>query len=384
MRYVAISTVPKYYLLTNYGSFFQHYSLRLILRRMGFMPFRVAVEGESHSLLWRLEKRMKDFLRPIYWRFKHDENSKQNIVSLQDKTEGEKAFVRCYCELIGALDETPKSSGSTIGIRGGDQVLYECPDSQWLPKVQNSNPVIAYAASTDWEEFSKNTNRRNFIKEKLSRFTAIGIRESTGVAAIKELLPKDVPVQHVADPVQLLKKEDFKQIQATGEIFTRPTIFCYLVNIRSSDDLCLSEYERLAEMLGCELRFVGIQGGEIFIPRNYRSIYSPRQFLRALDDCKYFITNSYHGSVLAMQYQKNFLSVWQNSLPGTNQNERQSELMHKFGVEDHWVDYKLPAEEWHRIITTSIDWARVNAEAEEWRAASLEWLQKAIGMGSDL
>lgn len=384
MRYVAISTVPKYYLLSNYGSFFQHYSLRLVLKRMGLNPFRIACEGELLTGFLRMKKKVMDTLRPIYWVCKYGKAGKEKIIGLNDKIEGEKAFTRSYRELIGEKDEKPIYTDSTIGIRGGDQVLYEGSDSQWLSDVPNGNPCITYAASTDWLQNGNNAEWRNAMTKRLERFTAVGIRESIGVRFAQELVPSGVSVQHVADPVQLLKLDDFKSIQHTKAILTKPTLFCYLVNIRSEDDLRLKEYERLAKLLDCDLKFVGIQGGELFIPKKYRVLYSPRQFLRALDDCKYFITNSYHGSVLAMQYQKNFLSVWQNSLPGTNQNERQSELMHKFGVEDHWVDYKLPAEEWHRIITTSIDWARVNAEAEEWRAASLEWLQKAIGMGSDL
>lgn len=378
MKTAAISTIVKYFLLTNYGSFFQHYSLRLVLKRMGFTPFRVVPKDELASLYAMILEQIKDLVRPFIWRIKRIPNRTELVKSMKVRNEAFWMFLKDYSRLIGRFNEKQLFNHDTIGIRGGDQVFCDSDDYQWLSQVPKGNPCITYAVSTDWLRNGNDIAWRDVMSKKLERFTALGIREAAGVRLAKDLAPRGVPVQHIADPVQLLKLDEFKAIQSKRPVFKKPTLFCYLVNIRSSDDLRLQEYERLAKILNCDLRFVGIQGGELFIPKKYRSIYSPRQFLRALDDCNYFITNSYHGSVLAMQYQKNFLSVWQNCPSGTNQNERQKELMHKFGIQDHWVDYKLPAEEWHRIITTSIDWSRVNAEAEEWRSTSLEWLKKAI------
>lgn len=379
MKTVAISTIIKHYLLSNYGSFFQHYSLRLVLKRMGFTPFRVVPKDEDSSLSAMCINQVKDWIRPFYWFFTRLPNREIIVRQMKVRDRTNWLFLSDWRRLIGKFDEVQCFDSETIGVRGGDQVLDIGTDYEWLECVKVGNARITYAASTDWCSRGASSDWREFIEKKLKRFTAVGLREPAGVEIVKGLVADDIPVEHVADPVQLLKLEDFKAIQSAKPIFNKHTLFCYLVNIRSDDDLRLNEYERLAKMLGCDLKFVGIQGGELFIPKKYRVLYSPRQFLRAIDDCKYFITNSYHGSVLAMQYQKNFISVWQNCLPGTNQNERQKELMHKFGIQDHWVDYKLPTEEWHRIITTSIDWHRVNAEAEEWRTASLEWLKKAIG-----
>lgn len=378
MKTVAISTIGKLYLLTNYGSFFQHYSLRLVLKRMGFIPFRVVPKDEVSSFAAMCIEQIKDWIRPFYWLVKTIPDRVECVKSMKVRDKTFWIFLKDYNRLIGRFNEKQLFDQDTIGVRGGDQVLYDFDDYQWLSDVPTGNPCITYAASTDWLKNGNNIKWRATMEKRLGRFTAVGIREVVGVHLVKELAPSGISVQHVADPVQLLRIDDFKTIQAKNPIFKKPTLFCYLVNIRSEDDLRLGEYEHLATLLNCELKFVGIQGGELFIPKKYRRIYSPRQFLRALDDCKYFITNSYHGSVLAMLYQKNFLSVWQNCLPGTNQNERQKELMHKFRIEDHWVDYKLPAEEWHRIITTPINWSRVNADAEDWRVASLDWLKEAI------
>lgn len=378
MKTAAIATIRKPYLLINYGSFFQHYALRTVLKRVGFNPFRVVCAGENCSILSMCLDQAKDWIRPLFWIIKRLPNQKVNRKRISIRNRSYWKFLWDYSRLIGKFNEKPQYDINTIGVRGGDQVLYSYPDEHWFSKVPNGNVCITYSVSADWLHVQGDKEWRDYIANKLRRFTAVGVREMVGVDIVKDLVRKGAPVSHVADPVQLLTAEDFRAIQSHSSVFKKPALFCYLVNIRSADDLRIAEYERLAEMLGCELRMSGIQGAELFIPRKYFVLYSPRKFLRALDDAKYFITNSYHGSVLAMQYQKSFLSIWQNSLPGTNQNERQKELMHKFGIESNWVDYKLPAEEWRQLLDKPIDWSRVNKEATEWRNFSLNWLIKAI------
>lgn len=378
MKTVAVSTVGKYYLLANYGSFFQHYALRIVLKRLGFVPFRVVDKDEVSSFWAMCCEQIMDWLRPIYWRIKRLPNRDVEVRRLKIRKKLYWKFIKDYSALIGDFNEDPRYNDSTVGVRGGDQVLYPRAAEQWFSRVPIGNARITYAASTDWCHNRDDSRWRKGIRDCVRNFTALGLRESVGVGIVKELVPEGVPVQHVADPVQLLTLKDFRDIQCKKRVFHRPTVFCYFVNIRSEEDLRLAEYERLAKLLGCDLKIAGVQGAELFIPSKYRVLYSPRQFLRALDDAKCFITNSYHGTVLAIQYQKLFLSVWQNCPVGTNQNERQKELVEKFGIENRWVDYKCSAEDWKRALELPVDWQKIDASVGEWRKFSLDWLSKVI------
>src|SRR5574344_428281 len=54
---VGIQTVARSLLLSNYGSFFQHYALRRVLRRMGLSPFRRERHGALNEIcdwLWTI------------------------------------------------------------------------------------------------------------------------------------------------------------------------------------------------------------------------------------------------------------------------------------------------------------------------------------------
>lgn len=374
-----IFTVDKYFLLANYGSFLQHYALRKVLRDFGLSSHRLARSGEIATRSQMFIESLKVLLRPLYWRLISFPDRERHLRGMKQRDKMYWLFRNDYESLISPFAERIDLSQVDIAIRGGDQVFAPDDSRYWFSELNPKVKRITYAASWDWESASRDQCWMARMKEVLRGFSFVGVRESRGVELAKLVAPKESAVVHVADPVQLLTVPDLRAIQSHKPMLEKPTLFCYLVNIRSSEDINLCKYQKLAVMLGCDLVFVGVQGAERFIPKKYRAIYSPRQFLRALDDCKFFITNSYHGSVLAIQYQKSFLSIWQNCLPGTNQNERQKELMHKFGIKDRWVDYTLSAEEWKSLLETPLDWSRINREAEEWRSASLEWLKKAIG-----
>lgn len=385
MKRVAISTICSYYLLANYGSFLQHYSLRKVLTRMGYTPFRVRGDDEFRPVLEHVIEFIKDLVRPFYWMIfpipNHWAISRTLFASRLNRI----LFRWDYRRLIGCFSEPQKFDGCAVGVLGSDQVLCGDSDRQWLDVLPVQTPLVAYAASTDWTRNSLgNSQWTTVISNKLNRFSAIGIRERHGVDIIKTLLPDHKNIRHVADPVQLLTVADFRAIQSPQRVFKRPTLFCYLVNINSIEDLHLDLYRQLAKQLCCKLRILGIQGAERFIPRVYRVFYSPMKFLRAIDDSAAFITNSYHGSVLGLHYHKAFLSVWQKDELGSNQNERQKELMCKFGLSDRWVSPNRPLDELKCALLREMDWGSLDERVEDWRAQSLTWLTQALGSRGDI
>lgn len=380
MRTVAIATINQHYLLTNYGSFFQHYALRKVLKRYGCRPFRVFSSKEAKPLVRRFLGRLIDPLRPLYWLLRRDPGwqTKTYLMKLHNRVNG--LFRRDYLDLIGSINEKPLFDDSTMGIRGGDQVFCRDTPRRWLCAVKKGNPLITYAASTDWRRLSSDYDRQSALSGHLIRYTALGMRESEGVLFAKRLAPVGLDVQKVADPVQLLTCADFQAIQDRNAVFSRPTLFCYFVNIAQADDLRLAEYECLADTLGCALKIVGIQGTERFVPREYLVMLSPREFLRAVDDAHYFVTNSYHGSVFAMIYHKNFLSIRQNCPPGTDQNLRQKELMQSFALSERWVDWRLGSDKMNAIITSDIDWQLVDGRVDAFRRESIRWLEDVLSL----
>lgn len=382
MKHVAISTIAKEYLLTNYGSFFQHYALRKVLKSLGFHPFRVQSTKERKHKILHIVESLKNFLRPYYWAVKRLPQRRFYDMRIRKNKEQVRLFETDYKSLIGEIDEPMVFNESTVGIKGGDQVLWVDEERVWLHDIKDGNPIVSYAASGDWEFISNDLITQQFLKNELVRFSAIGVREQLGVDLISKILSNAKPIKHVIDPVLFLSKEDYFEVQSQKAIFKKPTLFCYLVNIRSMEELQLDKYISLAKKLGCELRMLGIQGADVYIPKEFSVSLSPREFLRAIHDSQYYITNSFHGSVFALIYEKNFLSVSQNNRPGRDQNQRQKELTQKYDVANRWVGNEISFKEMQKQLESKLDWVSISEKINGERTESFEWLKRAIASES--
>ena len=382
MKHVAISTIAKEYLLTNYGSFFQHYALRKVLKSLGFHPFRVQSTKERKYKILHIVESLKNFLRPYYWAMKRLPDRHLYVMRIRKNKEQVRLFETDYKSLIGEIDEPMVFNESTVGIKGGDQVFWVDEERLWLHDINDGNPIVSYAASGDWEFISNDIITQQFLKNELSRFSAIGVREQLGVDLISKILSNAKTIKHVIDPVLFLSKEDYFEVQSQKAIFKKPTLFCYLVNIRSMDELQLDKYISLAKNLGCDLKMLGIQGADVYIPNEFSVSLSPREFLRAIHDSQYYITNSFHGSVFALIYEKNFLSVSQNNRPGRDQNQRQKELMQKYDVANRYVSNEISFKEMQIQLESKLDWVSISEKINGKRTESFEWLKRAIASES--
>ena len=290
----------------------------------------------------------------------------------------ERLFARDYVRLIGKLKEKQCFTHNTIGIRGGDQVFAQGTPSSWLSEIHDGAPRLTYAASTDWVAKQSDPLWRSFISNVAKNFTALGLREDAGVSLVRSFLPNWWSVAHVADPVQLLQVDEYRKIEAENNVFSESTLFCYLLNISHSEQLYIHALRKLSQELKCDLKILGLQGTEEFVPKECAVIFSPIEFLRALDDSKYILTNSYHGTLLSIIYHKPFLFVPQSSSAMSDGNVRQRELLGNLGLGNRILDMDDDVETIKERISEPCDWSSVDAAMDRFRAKSIEWLWQAL------
>ena len=204
------------------------------------------------------------------------------------------------------------------------------------------------------------------------------MRERAGIPLCQKYVKPDVKVAHVLDPVLLSDWSDVAALADEQEVFSLGGgggLLCYLVNIREKEQLQLRELENLAMELNCSLKILCIQGGFQYVPRKYRVSLSPQRFLAAFRDAAYVVTNSFHGGVVALRYQKRFAVVRQKDLPGCDQNVRQLEFLETFGLSCLFCER---VQDVGNALKVSIDYEKVNAHLSKLRKASFEWLSQAL------
>jgi len=212
----------------------------------------------------------------------------------------------------------------------------------------------------------------NSLREYLSGFSTLSVRESSGSRIIRELTGRDAEV--VLDPTMLLEQNDWLEV-CCEERRSTPYILCYFV----SDPAPYTEtIQRLSKAL--DLPVVILCGSRKPIPGAIQRIYDagPKEFLGLIRDSAFVCTNSFHGMVFSILFRKAFY-CFESRRPNPEQsvNSRLHTLLNKLGL----ADRLLTGNEAHDGINASgsaIDYRRVMENLGREREKSLDYLKNAL------
>lgn len=377
MKRVFISTMVMKGMLSNYGTFLQHAALREVIRQMGFSPVRwMHPREETDWFAWTL-RFLTELLHIPYWILRNRPDCRYFIREIVPNYKARCKFRREYKKLVAPLKEGQNPQKADVLLMGSDQVLL-INDHSWYADAPKDCKRVIYAGSTDWTNFPCRKDWVSLASEQFPKFSSIMIREKAGVEVCRKIVKSDIEIEHVTDPTMLIERTFFDRMMSARQMFVKPTLFCYLVNIYSRHELQLEKYEKLAQDLGCELAILGTQGTNAFVPSNYRVIASPSEFLACFRDSRYVVTNSYHGSVFSILYKKNFVCVMQDSEDTKGQNIRQRELLEQFGLTAKIMTVSSSGERIKSSLLDENSWDMINAEIVALREKSKDLLWKAL------
>lgn len=373
-----IISINARHLLLNYGSFFQHYALRRCVKSLGEDCFRIKDEDgliDDYSFcksgLMRLAAIPWHIVR---WKVPIAEELRLVVYDISRNIN----FRRDYTRLIGPLNERQPDPRDYSYLAGSDQIWPGRPSTQ-AAFAAESRRRVAYAASADWHSFGGDEKILAAAREWLSRFNRVSVREDVGVELIKGLgACSDSALCRTIDPVLLLDKAYYSELAPNEKIFSTPTLFCYFVNIASSAEFPLGKCKATADALGVKLKMLGLQGAERYVPLSRQMNVSPVDFLRCIRDAEYVVTNSFHGIVFSIIFEKKFLFVEQPVRCDTDQNERQRELLGRFAIEGHALPVDASVSTMIDSICCPIDYGRVRAKVADEVERSKKWLREAL------
>lgn len=371
MKRVGIFTTVLSYLTSNYGSFFQHCALRWLLTEMGYIPFRITMRDVEFSLLQFLKNRIYLLIAIPWhvWRWKWPlrEEIRQWLYGCFHTLR----FQRDYKKLISPIameQQTPMN----ILVGGGDQMWY----ASFFENIHC--PTVTYAASADWLKVSQDQEILQLMNVKSPWVKAISVREKTGVEWLKRLNYNGGDIFHAIDPVFHWDAEDYLALTSKRKILKHPTLLCYFVNIRDKEEFSLEYWKDVARKLDVDLKIIGIQGLQKYLPLSMQIVPSPLDFLRYYRDAKYIVTNSFHGTVFALTMSKPFVCLNQRELPGASQNVRCNELLDWLNLKSHYLPYDTSEIAVVNTLNAPIDYTTVHQEIARRRAESKAWLEEVL------
>ncbi|MBR3926026.1 MAG: polysaccharide pyruvyl transferase family protein [Akkermansia sp.] len=225
---------------------------------------------------------------------------------------------------------------------------------------QQRRQSIAYAASFGSDEWEGTPEETEECKRLVQEFKAVSVREHSGVRLCRDVFGVDA-VQ-MPDPTLLLEQEDYNNLitQSKTHTLKSPFIATYLLD-KSGEKQALTE--ALSKATGLYTQHLMYQpGAEKLMDRLPMSV---PQWLRYIRDAECVLTDSFHGCVFCIIYNKPFICLG-NENRGT---ARFDSLLGTFGLQERLITNPPPEQLLH-FMRSPIDWEKVNSirKAEQERA----------------
>ena len=319
----------------NYGALLTAYALQNLLRELNYKPLLA-----------------NNYKKKNYTDFKY---STDNFILKN---------IRTTNKICRIEDLTNLNLLSKIFIAGSDQVFRPIYTNNALGEhlldfVNSGIKKIAFSASfgVDKEKFLQENSAEilEHMKKSLKSFDFLSIREKSGVEICKELF--NVDAEWIIDPVFIMDKSDYYELIKNSTKDFSNKIVSYILDTSKE---CKKIYKYLAKKYNSEV---------IELANLNESV---ENWLASIKNCKFLITDSFHGMCFAIIFNKPFICI-------TNQNRgatRFESILEMLNIENNCINSINEIYEKNCIF--KIDYEKVNKRIEEERQRGLDFLKIAL------
>lgn len=363
--------------LKNYGSVLQVYALCEAINNLGYQA-EVVWEKGNLSKNWdiRPKKIIQTFFKLIsnpslfLSIFRTVKAVKQSAINPNkaakfDEFSNEHFTRHFYSEK--ELTRIAKTEEYYKYVCGSDQIwssttLYV--DPLMYLRFAPTEKRVAYAPSLG-RDYIPDYNKR-IMRKYISDIPYVSVREKVGQRLIKELTGRDVPV--VLDPTLLLTKYDWDKLKIPEK--RNNYVLCYFLD--ETSETVLNTIENICENNGKIIINIGCsfsQGNKVDVVNEH---IGPGEFLGLVENADMVFTDSYHGMLFSIIYQKGFWSIERN-YGEYDQSSRQRNVLSMLHLENRYISDNVA-----EIAFEGIDYTKVNKALQPQRDYSINFLNNAL------
>lgn len=347
----------------NYGAVLQAWALMTYLKSQGHDVEIVDYRPKYHTERYAVHRSLKLSVMATHQRYGFSpfrmgravagtfiDNLKYRKIRVLKQSLFEDFFAKNYCLSPGFNNITDLQAATLkydVLIAGSDQI--------WNKKLTNNAFDSAYFLN-----FGDPTCKRILygvsigetpINECISFESSMSLpidsyscRENDDSLDIARLVKTECA--HVCDPTLLLNAKTYQPIECVNFKTKGDYILVYILKENDSLNRCIKEFLNNGDaVINISPISLNIGGGKTLYP------VSPSEFLSYIKNACYIITNSFHGTVFSILYQKQFIC----GLHGTR-NKRIYSLLSQLNLDNRVLrnveDLKL-------LINTPIDYSLV-------------------------
>lgn len=326
---IAIITWCSYY---NFGTYLQAYALQWQLQKMGHKAMLLddsiyttnIVRSKYLQLLIWSKKRLKKALLPSYRA--SSKNDQIAIKLYQDFRDKWLDIDKCT-EPLSLLDEH-----YDCYVCGSDQIwnaaCLKSIGKDFFFANFSQRPKIAYAPSG---LVNYPPEARIELAQLVIKFNYLSARETVAASILHDLTGKKV--ETVVDPTLLVPQTEWKKLIQPENKATRPYILLYLLR---RNRVYIQMAKQYAQHKGLELKIIHstyVNHQEYTIPAG------PSEFLALVNNAEMIMTDSFHGTIFAIKFQRPFITFQRfHANEDNSQNICLVNLFNMIGFSNRFVD----------------------------------------------
>ena len=284
--------------------------------------------------------------------------------NLYDNTMGCKTALK-YCNVgnsIYSKQELNKYNNLCDTFIVGSDQIWNYPHLMFytlLDFVTNDKKKIAFAPS--YRKINLDLDKNIKFKYYIKRFDSVSVREDTYINTLKDEF--DIEAKQVLDPIFLINNYD-DLINNSNLNIDCEFIVVYCVYFENNILELLDYIQNITN-----IKIIKIQAINVY---RENMDYSVEDFLYYIKNCKYLITDSFHGTCLGLIFNKNIIISLNNRA-----NYRILSLTKLFNIENRIVDNYKDLED-RNLLFENMDYTKINKKLEIEKNKSIEWLKEAL------
>ena len=365
---IAILTLD---LQTNFGGILQAYALQTVLERMGHEVTHLqAKHSRLHNpvvmpLVWckRLyrkyfqgDRQLPIFENPYKWAGKNTDrfissNLNCRFLAPEEWNEG---LAREYDVIVVGSDQVWRPN-------------YTSDVTRFFTAFLGHSDIcrIAYAASFGVAVNEFSDEQIACGREYLKLFSAISVREESGIRLCKELF--DVQACQVLDPTMLLRREDYQRFTSTAPQ-SPGNLMVYVLDRTEEKDAFISGFADKRGLVPFYANSKAEMPWDVDIPAAERQQPPLETWLKGFADADFVLTDSFHACVFSILFHKPF-GVFVNLERGLSRIES---LLRPLGLMDRCItDAQVD-------LDRSIDWKFIDNVLMQKTESSLDFLKQGL------
>lgn len=363
---IAILTQP---LLHNYGGTLQNFALQQVIKGLGHEVCTVNW-GISNSIV----KWFAHYCINMVTGRSKPENPRTAVLRDRNFIEFHRQFISTTKPMGLIKPEQLKSNDFNAYIVGSDQVWRKdynpSIDYMFLSFVPNEAIRIAYAASYGKDEWDYPSELTQRCKHNAERFNLITVREQSAINLLKNHL--GVNSSLVLDPTMLLDVADYERILNLKKKERSKKIVAYLLDLTDEKKELLS---RISSELDLQIELIGNSRlKDNFSTREEVQYPSVQEWLEKIRDAEYVITDSFHGTAFAINFNKPFITLGNEN----RGNTRFESLLTLFGLQERIINKSDCLQETIETLKAKVNWVKVNEIKTDKKIYSIDLLKNNL------